>query len=459
MKLPSPVDVKLDGISTQAINDTTDLACQVNELRPVSTEVMKRVEQNLLGERVYNSNSIEGNQLTLRETVRVLQTGQTIDVGRARDATEALNLGNVIKNLQQTIDDRTRWADRDFFLEQHRILLGGITDDYAGRFRNESVMIRGAMYQPPSETRVHDLMAEFFGYLKDAIDLEPVSLATWTHWAIARIHPFFDGNGRMARLWQDLILFGHGSTAAIIPATDRDLYYKALSAADAEDEHDFNPLAQLIARSVSASLQIYLNVQRENDELKDWATEIVGEVHARDDEARAIEYMRWARSMEQLRDAFARCCTQVTDASDGSIEVQISQFDVVEQATWESLRSGSSASRPWFFRLNFRRDLQRLSFCFFFGHHMTSEADTQVIGTGPSANVLISEQEGFEGEAIRLDQLSETPLSIRELLTIDGKLARRRHDRASGKSVYDLDIDPVVVAREFVSDVLLRRLR
>jgi len=419
---------------------------------------MQRIEEELLGERVYNSNAIEGNQLTLRETVRILQGGQIIDVGRRRDATEALNLGKVIRNLQQAVGDRNRWSDRDFFLEQHRLLLTGINDDYAGRFRNESVMIRGAMYQPPSERHVHGLMDEFLSYLSDSDDVEPIRLATWAHWAIARIHPFFDGNGRMARLWQDLILFGSRYTAAVIHATERDRYYKALTAADDEDKPDFNPLAQLIARSTAGSLQVYLNAQRECDELKDWAAEIVGEVHARDNEARELEYIRWSRSMEQLRDAFRRCCEQVTDASNGSIEVQLVPFDVVGQATWESLRAGGVVSRTWFFWLNFRRDEQRVNYCFFFGHHFASEADSQVTGLGPSANLLISEQREFADEAVRLDQLDGTPLSLRELLVANGKIARKRIDEPSSRCLYDVDADPVTVAREFISEVLLRRL-
>jgi Fic family protein len=456
MKLPSPADIELDGVSTQLFDDARELAHQVNELRPVSPEVMDRIEQELLGERVYNSNAIEGNQLTLRETVLVLQSGQSVDVGRRRDATEAANLGKVIANLQGVVADGASWGNRSFFLEQHRVLLTGVNDEYAGMFRDQSVMIRGAMYQPPSETRVYDLMDEVFAHLLRSDGVDPLGLATWTHWAIARIHPFFDGNGRMARLWQDLILFGHRFTAAVIRVTDRDRYYKALSAADDEDAPDFNPLAQLIARSVAANLQVYLNAQRESDELKDWAAEVVGEIHARDNEARQLEYLRWARDMEQVKDAFRRCCTQVTSASDGSIEVQLSSFDVVGQETWESLRSGSGVARTWFFWLNFRRGDHRLNYCFFFNHHVATDAD--VPGFGPGACLLISEQQGWEGDAMRLDELSDTPLTLRELLTVNDKLARRRIDVLTDRCTYDVDIDPVTVAREFVSEVLLRRL-
>ena len=212
MKLPSPQEIELDGVSTQLFADAQQLAHQVNELRPVSSEVMERIEQELLGDRVYNSNAIDGNQLTLRETVRVLQGVQSMDVGRRRDVTEATNLGKVIANLQTVVSDPSSWDDRDFFLKQHRVLLTCANDEHAGMFRNQSVMIRGAMYQPPSETRVDALMDDVFRCVLESTEVEPIRFATWIHRAIARIHPFFDGNGRMARLWQDLILFGHGYT-------------------------------------------------------------------------------------------------------------------------------------------------------------------------------------------------------------------------------------------------------
>lgn len=154
-----------------------------------------------------------------------------------------------------------------------------------------------------------------------------------------------DGNGRMARLWQDLILFGSKLTAAVIRQEERSEYYASLTSAD---DGDFNPLIQLVTRSLNRTLQIYVNAQREVDELKHWAVDIVGETNARVDEKRRLEYLRWVRQMEQVKDAFQRCATQLTTASDGSVEVQVNGFDILDQPTWETLRSGGSASKIWY---------------------------------------------------------------------------------------------------------------
>ena len=257
----------------------------------------------------------------------------------------------------------------------------------------------------------------------------------------------------MARLWQDLVLFGNQLTAAVIRQQDRNEYYKALTSAD---DGDFNHLTQLITRSLLSNLNIYLNAQREVDEVRGWAAHLVGETHARQDQKRQLEYLRWVREMEQLRDAFHRCATQITNVSDGTIEVQLQPFDIVDQSTWESLRSGAGAARTWFFWVNFRRDLDRIQYCFFYGHHMTSDLDRNLPGVGPSACLLVSEQQG-DGKAVRLGEV-DSPVTLRELLLVDNKLVRKRYDTGRNLEVYDVDVDQLDVAREFIAEVLLTKL-
>lgn len=454
MDIPSPQDVSINHVTQELILDVTELARQVNDRRPIPPEVTVGIQRELLGIRVYNSNAIEGNTLTLRETKSVLETGMIIDVGRKREATEAINLGKAIAEVQQLVTDRNSWSDAARFFAVHRTLLTGVMDATAGVIRSERVMIMGAKRQPPNSSELDALLEQFFGQLRTGTDIEPVRLATWVHWGIARIHPFKDGNGRMARLWQDLILFGHRLTASVIRQEDRNEYYLALSSAD---EGDFNPLTQLVSRSLSKTLQIYVNAQREFDELKDWATSIIGESNVRIDEQRKLEYLRWVRQMDQIRDAFERCATQITSASNGKFEIQVQSFDMVDQSTWETLRSGGRAARTWFFWTNFRRGEERIQYCFFFGHHLFSDVDREVPEIGPNASLLISEQEGNDA-AIRLADSYDGPVTLRELLIVNDKIARKRHDLAKGSLVYDLDIDALAVARDFVQEVLLMRM-
>ena len=74
MELVEPSDVHLDEVTTTMLSDVDELARQVNEIRPLSPEVLRQVKEELFGERVFSSNAIEGNTLTLRETRLILQT-------------------------------------------------------------------------------------------------------------------------------------------------------------------------------------------------------------------------------------------------------------------------------------------------------------------------------------------------------------------------------------------------
>lgn len=338
--------------------------------------------------------------------------------------------------------------------------MDGLLED-AGSYRYKDVMITGAKHQPPSESKLPNLMSGFYEELETSLAEEryhPVQIATWVHWTIARIHPFSDVNGRMARLWQDLILFGHHLTASIIPQHLSEDYYKALTAAD---DGNFNPLARMIASSLSDGLNIYLGALREADEVKDWASELLGESRARSEQKLQLEYLQWCRKMKALKDAFQRCASQITGQSDGTIEIQLKDFDILNGSTWELLRSGTPAGMTWYFWLHFRKEQKRLDYCFFFGRHLTSELDETLSRLHPSPCLLISEEQDDE-HAVRLNEFPSHPISLRELIVIDGRLVRKRVDRTAdhaGQLIYDEDIDPLQVAREFIHEVLLLQFK
>jgi Fic family protein len=458
MDFPKPSEIDINDVSRELLIEVETLSHEVESRRPIPEDQIKKITDELTGRNVNNSSGIEGNTFTLRETKEVLKTGSIIDVGRKREAIETINLGNAIEYIQKISDERTTWSDTDIFLNVHNKLMNNLLED-SGSFRHQDVMITGAKYQPPSTEKVQYLMTEFFDALKTELEsgqVAPVVIATWVHWSIARIHPFMDGNGRMARLWQDLILFGNHLTAAIIPQHSREDYYQALMSAD---NGKFNPLIQIVANSINDSFNVYLNVFRESDEIQDWAKEILGESNARSEQKLQLEYLNWSRKMRSLKDTFQRCANQITNQSDGSIEVQVKGFDIIAQSTWELLRSGSPAGKTWFFWLHFRKEHQHLNYCFFFGRHMSSSLDETLTEIHPSPCLLVSEESDGEA-AIRLDESSDHPVTLRELLVIDDRLIRKRFDREQGElgeSVYDEDIDPFKVATDMMKEVLLYR--
>ena len=259
-------DIQIDSANQELLKDLDRLKATIDASRPLDASVVSRLRIELLGDQVHNSNAIEGNTLTLRETRAVLESGQLVDVGRKRDHLEALNLGKAVESIEATIGHGPSFSDQGFFRDVHRLLMTGIQDDCAGIYRRDRVTIAGAKHQPPRELQPH--LDQLFDELSDITGCHPAVVAAWAHWAIARIHPFLDGNGRMSRLWQDYILLAHNYSPAIIPQSQRKVYYDALQSAD---EGDFSHIIQLVVQSAIATSQMYVNAIRQSDEVGDWA--------------------------------------------------------------------------------------------------------------------------------------------------------------------------------------------
>lgn len=458
MELFSVDQIALDEVTKALLDGVDQTARKVNELRPLSSEIVAKVHRELLGERVYSSNAIEGNTFNLGETIETLRTGH-IDITRRREATEVVNLGKAIENLQEDLSASASPHNVQSFLGLHRLLLAGINDDWAGRFRGEQVLIRGAKYQPPEHRFVPGMVEQFFERLRNAKNTNAIQLAAWAHWSIARIHPFMDGNGRMARLWQDLILYQRRLTCAIIPPEAKPEYLRSLVAAD---EGDFNPLTQLVAQRVASTLDKYLIAQKEAEATSEWAQNLIGETSARAAEKRRLAYLRWSRKMEELCYEFEVCASTVTHGST-DIEIQVYPYEIIDQGTWENIRTGLPASKTWFFKINFRREQSYLNYIFFFGKHYWTDLDGERERSEPRVCLLISEQEGKE-VARRLGAFP-TPLSIRQIFVVGKDFVRVRSSpnpdevQPDGESLaYDKPVSASTIAQEFIRDVLLVRM-
>ena len=294
-----------------------------------------------------------------------------------------------------------------------------------------------------------------FSHLANSENVHGLVLAAWAHWAIARVHPFEDGNGRMARLWQDLILLRSRLTVAIIRPQDRQPYMDALVQAD---EDNFNSLAQLICQRVMSTLQTYLNAQQATDELQGWASELAGETQVRESEKRHLAYQRWSHAVDQIRDAFERCAALISKGAGPSLEVQVEPYEVIDQATWETLLSGGGAKRTWFFKVWFRKNQRVVWYYFFFGRHFWHQEDEAIGEEGPWVNIMVSQQFPDESKATKLDDVENTRISLRELFVVEKRIVRRRWDATTSHVVYDLDKKPIDVAKEFFEEVLLKEL-
>ncbi|MFM1932315.1 MAG: hypothetical protein RL226_1618, partial [Bacteroidota bacterium] len=149
---------------------------------------------------IHSSLQIEGNTLTQEQVTALLENKRV--VGPTKDILEVQNAITVYNRIDSFVPSSTR-----SFLDAHRMLMEGLIED-AGRFRRRSVGIaRGSELShvaPPAENIPH-LMQELFDYVGKSDELVLIKSCVF-HYELEFIHPFLDGNGRMGRLWQTVIL-------------------------------------------------------------------------------------------------------------------------------------------------------------------------------------------------------------------------------------------------------------
>lgn len=227
---------------------------ELDKLRPLPSYAVKSIKESLTLEWTYNSNSIEGNTLTLQETKMVVEEGFTIKGKSLREHFEAVNHQEAIEYVEGLAIPSYQLTEKDI-LAVHALVLQKIERDFAGRLRTSGVRISGANFVPPNALRVADYLTELINWENDT-ELETLIKVALFHHRFVWIHPFFDGNGRTTRLLFNLLLMKEGYPPAIILKNDRKKYYEALNTAN---NGDYSKLLLLILQAVERSLNIYLS--------------------------------------------------------------------------------------------------------------------------------------------------------------------------------------------------------
>ncbi len=228
----------------------------LDSLRPLPQGVLDQLRQDIALEWTYNSNSIEGNTLTLVETKLVLEDGLTVGGKSLREHFEALNHSDAISYLEQLVSPQYQMNGKDI-LDVHALVLDKIQKEIAGRYRTGAVRIMGANFVPPNYIKVPDLMDDLMDFTNSQFaQMDSVILSAIFHHRFVWIHPFADGNGRSARLLFNLLLMNDGYPPAIILKNDRKKYYAALNQAN---NGNYSKFILLVCQAVERSLDIYLS--------------------------------------------------------------------------------------------------------------------------------------------------------------------------------------------------------
>ena len=180
---------------------------------------------------IHSSLKIEGNTLSEEQITALIENKRVI--GPQKDVKEVLNAITIYDNL-----DNFNSTDEKSFLKAHKILLSNLIEK-SGKYRTQSVgIVKGSKVEhlaPPAQN-VPFLMKDLFDYLKNTDEIELIKSCVF-HYEMEFIHPFLDGNGRMGRLWQTLILMEKYPVFEYLPfetliSKNQEKYYKALSDSD-----------------------------------------------------------------------------------------------------------------------------------------------------------------------------------------------------------------------------------
>ncbi len=218
------------------------------------------IREALKVEFLYESNRIEGNSLTLRETQLVINEGITVSGKSLREHLEAINHNEAIEFVQDIVAQKIPFSE--YILKQiHGLVLHGIDRENAGRYRQVPVMIAGSKHLPPQPYLLQSLMERYFDFYETHKNsLHPVVLSAEMHERLVTIHPFIDGNGRTSRLIMSLILLQYGFPLATISGDyeSRMSYYEALE--KRQNQENNAAFVFYIADKVLGNIEKYLNI-------------------------------------------------------------------------------------------------------------------------------------------------------------------------------------------------------
>lgn len=258
----------------QNILRALDLKKELDSLRPLNKDQEEKIMQKFRLDWNYHSNHLEGNSLTFGETKNLILHGITAQGKPLKDHFEITGHNEALNWIIDIVKE-DRPLTENFIRELHTLLLKesyyveAITPDgketrkkiEVGRYKTSPNHVRTSTgevfrFAEPEETaaKMHDLL-EWYRLRKEEPDINPIILAAEFHYKFIVIHPFDDGNGRMARILMNFILMTFQYPPVIIKTDDKTNYFFALRQADNGDIESF---VDYIAKNLVRSFEIMI---------------------------------------------------------------------------------------------------------------------------------------------------------------------------------------------------------
>lgn len=238
-----------------ATTNTTKI--QIQKLK-AEFEFLKKGKESLLAmideveipENVYNSNAIENSTLTLKETEKILLEQELSREVSVREMFEAKNLARVIEYKRNNIQVKN--LTKELILLLHQMLIGGIDDKIAGRFRARGEYVRVGTHIAPAPEHVERMIEEILQEYASDMQAYFLDKVAKFHLDFETIHPFCDGNGRIGRVLINYQLLSLGFPRVIIRDKGKDVYYQAFR--DYREKKQAKKMGKILALAIIEAL-------------------------------------------------------------------------------------------------------------------------------------------------------------------------------------------------------------
>ena len=442
-----------EGVGVDLLAQIDEYIAEINSIRDQSRgltpDLVKRIEDQFLADRVRHSATIEGSTLDRRETLHVLMSGQIIE-GKSRPSEEVRNLGEALKYVSKLINvDTVREVD---VRNLHNAVLDGL-DDNAGRYRPHDVRITNARYRPPEHLDVPRLMQQLLENIHCAerqSNARGFVIGVYCHWGIARIHPFVDGNGRMARIMQDLFFLRHRLVPSPIPFQQVDDYYESLQLADAGEPKRF---VEFVASATLDSLQKYRAAIEEYQQTDDWLESLIASANASVRDAEHARYTRHMQRIGEFRETLRGICDKISTRIP-EISIRFRQFSGIDLSQFRQLKQPGSVPRTWDFEIELKYNERLVKLVFWHGRYYSTASDEFVLPNDP---VLLLSIE-VDGTYYRLSDVSEQGISLRAVAVDNGTFLRIRSNPVEENNALDRGLTAAAISRDFIQEVLRSKL-
>jgi len=245
-------DMASENLSKEQILEIENLKRIYNEkIKALSKEEFEIFENTFFTELTYDSNAIEGSSLSLEDTNLIVNEKLVPEGKTLREVNEAKNHMEAIKFLGNYKGDLTEL----FILKLHSIILKDISENFAGRYRENPVRIFKSNVSFPNYQKVPQLVKNLvYWYKLNKSKQHPFELAVVFSMKLVSIHPFVDGNGRISRLIMNFLLKKKGYPWINIYMKQRSEYLKAVRKSNNEE---YKPILEFTIKSLRENLESF----------------------------------------------------------------------------------------------------------------------------------------------------------------------------------------------------------